>query len=41
MLARAQQTPEGRLMAKRMLQQYQYAKSNGYFDSLPPMGSGQ
>jgi hypothetical protein len=39
LLANMQKTPEGRLMAGRILQHYSYAKKAGLFDDLPPTGS--
>jgi len=39
MLARLQGTPEGRLAARHMLQQYSFAKQNGLFDGLPMAAS--
>lgn len=38
MLARMQQSPSGRLTAKRMLQEYTYARDNSLFDGLPAPG---
>ena len=42
MLAQMQTTPEGRMGASRMLYHYNYAKTHGLFDDLPPgVGGGQ
>lgn len=40
MLARMQQSAEGRSIASRMLYHYNFAKNNGLFDDLPPISAG-
>jgi hypothetical protein len=41
MFANMAQDPNGRLLAKRMQQEYEYAKGAGLFQNLPPAGAPQ